>query len=364
MFIETRALGAPGMVRAFARVCHPMSRCIERGEPAVRYTKFGSTGLTVSRLCLGTMTFGLQRDEATSVAILDTAAEAGINFLDTADVYPVGGGVHTVGRTEEILGRWLAGKRSRFILATKAYGRTGPLDWDEGSSRKHLLDAIDASLTRLRTDYVDLYQLHADDPKTPLDETLAALDTIVRAGKVRYIGCSNFLAYRLARALGRCDARNLTRLVSVQPRYSLLFREIERELLPLAAEENLAVIPYNPLAGGLLTGKHTLTAGPTQDTRFTLGSAAEMYQKRYWHEREFATIASVLEVAKRAGMSPTTLAVAWVLANPLITAPIIGASRPEQLQASIAALESPLPDALKRELDELTAEYRRGDAVR
>jgi aryl-alcohol dehydrogenase-like predicted oxidoreductase len=334
-------------------------------ESAVQYTKFGSTGLTVSRLCLGTMTFGLQTDEKTSHAILDTAVESGINFLDTSDVYPLGGGYElgTVGRTEEIIGRWLKGKRSKVIVATKAYGRMGPLEWDEGSSRKHLLDAIDASLKRLGTDYVDLYQLHADDPKTPFDETLATLDTLVRSGKVRYIGCSNFLAYRLARALGRSDVKNLTRLASVQPRYSLLFREIERELLPLAAEEGVAVIPYNPLAGGLLTGKHK-PGGPTQGTRFTLGTAAELYQKRYWHDREFATISSILEVAREANLVPTTMAVGWVLANPTITAPIIGASRPDQLAASIAAVDAPLPKEVKQRLDDLTAEYRRGDAPR
>jgi len=212
-------------------------------------TKLGQTGLTVSRLVLGTMTFGLQTDEETSIKILDTAAEAGINFLDTADVYPLGGGLPTAGRTEEIIGRWLKGKREHFIVATKAVGKVGSAPWDQGSSRKHILDAIDASLRRLGTDYVDLYQLHSDDASTPLDETLEALDTIVRAGKVRYIGVSNFLAYRLARALGRADVRHLTRFVSIQPRYNLLFREIERELLPLAQEEGLAVIPYNPLAG-------------------------------------------------------------------------------------------------------------------
>lgn len=200
----------------------------------MQFTRFGNTGLTVSRLCLGTMTFGLQTEEAISIRIMDAAAEGGINFLDTADVYPVGGTLDTAGRSEEIVGRWLSGKRSRFILATKGVGKMGPSDWDQGSSRKHLLDAIDASLRRLSTDYVDLYQLHADDPGTPLDETLEALDSIVRAGKARYIGVSNFLAYRLARALGRSDARHIARIVSVQPRYSLLFREIERELLPLA----------------------------------------------------------------------------------------------------------------------------------
>jgi 1-deoxyxylulose-5-phosphate synthase len=327
-------------------------------------TKLGQTGLTVSRLVLGTMTFGLQTDEETSIKILDTAAEAGINFLDTADVYPLGGGLPTAGRTEEIIGRWLKGKREHFIVATKAVGKVGSAPWDQGSSRKHILDAIDASLRRLGTDYVDLYQLHSDDASTPLDETLEALDTIVRAGKVRYIGVSNFLAYRLARALGRADVRHLTRFVSIQPRYNLLFREIERELLPLAQEEGLAVIPYNPLAGGLLTGKHNLAEGPTSGTRFTLGAAAERYQDRYWHDREFNTVEQLRTVADLAGLSLTSLAVAWVLANPIITAPIIGASRPEQLFDSLKAVEVKLDDNLKQKLDDITAEYRRGDAVR
>jgi aryl-alcohol dehydrogenase (NADP+) len=327
-------------------------------------TKLGQTGLTVSRLVLGTMTFGLQTDEETSIKILDTAAEAGINFLDTADVYPLGGGLSTAGRTEEIIGRWLKGKREHFIVATKAVGKVGSAPWDQGSSRKHILDAIDASLKRLGTDYVDLYQLHSDDASTPLDETLEALDTIVRAGKVRYIGVSNYLAYRLARALGRADVRHLTRFVSIQPRYNLLFREIERELLPLAKEEGLAVIPYNPLAGGLLTGKHKQAGGPTAGTRFTLGAAAERYQERYWHDREFNTVEELRTVADLAGLSLTTLALAWVLANPIITAPIIGASRPEQLFDSLKALEVTLDDNLKQKLDDITAEYRRGDSLR
>ncbi|MBD3887254.1 aldo/keto reductase [Phormidium tenue FACHB-886] len=327
-------------------------------------TTLGKTGLIVSRLALGTMTFGLQSDEETSRAILDTAAAAGINFLDTADVYPLGGDLQTVGRTEEIVGRWLKGKRDQFILATKFVGRVGPSPWDQGASRKHILDAIDASLRRLDTDYIDLYQLHSDDPNTPIDETLEALDTLVKAGKVRYIGVSNFLAYRLSRALGRADVRNLTRFVSVQPRYNLLFREIERELLPLAQEEGLGVIPYNPLAGGLLTGKHNRAGEPTPGTRFTLGTTAERYQERYWHDREFNTVEVLHTVADAAGVSLITLAIAWVLANPIITAPIIGASRPEQLADSLKAVNFKLDDSLKQKLDDLTAEYRRGDAVR
>jgi 1-deoxyxylulose-5-phosphate synthase len=323
----------------------------------------GATGLSVSRLVLGTMTFGLQTDERTAGRILDAATGAGINFLDLADVYPLGGDLPTVGRTEEIVGRWLEGRRQRYIVATKAVGKVGPSEWDEGASRKHLLDAVDASLRRLKTDYIDLYQLHSDDRRTPLEETLQALDDIVRSGKVRYVGVSNFLSYRLALALGKAEANRWTRFVSVQPRYNLLFREIERELLPLSREAGLGVIPYNPLAGGLLTGKHAPGA-PTAGTRFTLGTAAQRYQDRYWHEREFRTVEALQRLAAQAGHSLTTLALAWVLDNPDITAPIIGLSRPEQLPDLLKATELRLDSQLKSRLDELTAEYRRGDAER
>jgi aryl-alcohol dehydrogenase-like predicted oxidoreductase len=327
-------------------------------------TPLGRTGLRVSRLALGTMTFGLQTDEKTSHAILDKAAGAGINFLDTANVYPLGGDPNTAGRTEEIVGRWLKGKRESFVLATKAVGKMGRNAWEQGASRKHLLSAIDASLRRLGTDYVDLYQLHSDDQSTPLDETIEALDTIVKSGRARYIGVSNFLAYRLARALGRADVLRLTRFVSVQPRYSLLFRQIERELLPLVQEESLGVIPYNPLAGGLLTGKYKSGAAPEPGTRFTLGTAANNYQQRYWHDNEFATVEALRGVAREAGVPLTTLAVAWVMANPAITAPLLGASKPEQLDDSLAAAEFKLEPAIKKRLDELTHSYRFGDAAR
>lgn len=329
----------------------------------MEHVRLGKTGLQVSRLCLGTMTFGLQCDEPMSFAILDAAAAQGITFIDTADVYPLGGDLTVVGRTEEILGRWLKGKRHDFIVATKCFGRMGPHAWQQGNSRKHILEAVEASLRRLQTDVIDLYQLHAPDPQTPIDETLRALDDLVRSGKVRYIGCSNFLAYQIARALGRSDVLGLARFDSVQPRYNLLFRQIERELLPLCAEEGIGVIPYNPLAGGLLSGKHRREA-PTAGTRFTLGDAGSMYQSRYWHEREFETVEQVRELAAAAGMPMVQLAVAWVLANPTITAPIIGASKPEQLQESIKAAGTPLPADLKQRLDELTTPYRMGDAAR
>lgn len=329
----------------------------------MQHVRFGRTGLHVSRLCLGTMTFGLQCDEKTSFAIMDAAAAAGITFFDTADAYPLGDKVENMGRTEEIVGKWLKGKREQFILATKCSGKVGPAPWDQGTSRKHVMQAIDASLKRLGTDYVDLYQVHHFDAVTPVDETVEAFDAVVKAGKARYVGVSNYHAYRVARALGRAEALGVTKLASVQPRYNLLFRQIERELLPFCAEEGLAVIPYNPLAGGLLTGKHKRGAPPA-GTRFTLGAAAKTYTERYWQEREFATVDAFGTLAKQAGLEPATLALAWVLANPAITAPLIGASRPEQLKANVAAVELKLDAGLKAKLDELSHEYRMGDAVR
>jgi aryl-alcohol dehydrogenase-like predicted oxidoreductase len=326
-------------------------------------TQLGRTGLSVSRLCLGTMTFGLQCEEPLSHAILDRAAEGGIDFLDTADVYPLGGGGNTVGRTEEIVGNWLSGKRHDYILATKCVGRTGRRHWDQGMSRKHILDAIDASLKRLKTDYVDLYQLHSYDPTTPLDEALEALDTVVKSGKARYVGVSNWPAYKVARGVGRAEVKGLAGITSVQPRYNLLFRTFERDLLPLAREEGIGVIPYNPLAGGMLTGKHQKGAPPA-GTRFTLGNAGARYQERYWHDREFEAVEALKGVAAEAGMSMATMAVSWVLANKAITAPIIGASRPDQLADSLAAAETPMPADLKARLDDLTHEWRSVDAER
>ena len=310
------------------------------------------------------MTFGLQCDEAASVAILDRAAAGGIDFLDTSDAYPLGGDLGTRGVTEEILGRWLRGRRDRFVVATKCFVPTGPAPFDAGNSRKHIMSAVEASLRRLQTDYIDLYQLHGYDWNTPIDETLGALDDLVHQGKVRYTGCSNFLTYQLVRAVGRTETLGLTRLDCVQPRYNLLFRQIEREMLPFCGEEGVGVIPYNPIAGGLLSGKHDAAGAPPAGGRFTLGSAGPMYQERYWHEREFATVAALAGLAAEAGISLVTLAVAWVLAHPAVTAPIIGASQPDQLDDSLAAAAYQLDPALKTRLDELTHEYRMGDAPR
>jgi 1-deoxyxylulose-5-phosphate synthase len=330
----------------------------------MQHVRLGRTGLTVSRLCLGTMTFGLQCDEPTSVAILDRAAAGGITFLDTSDVYPLGGGLDTVGRTEEILGRWLAGRRHEFIIATKCNGAMSARRWDRGLSRKHILDAIEGSLRRLRADYVDLYQCHAPDDETPIDETLRAFDDLIRAGKVRYIGTSNFVTWKIMRAMGRSELLGVARFDSAQPRYNLLFRQIERDLLPMCREEGVGVIPYNPLAGGLLSGKHRKEGGPTPGTRFTLGNAARRYQDRYWHDREFMTVEALRPLAADAGLSLARMAVGWVLAHPAVTAPIIGASRPEQLDDLLPVADKGIDPELKERLDTLTAEYRLGDDAR
>jgi len=330
----------------------------------MEHARLGRSGLQVSRLCLGTMTFGLQSDEATGFAIMDRAAEAGVDFLDTSDAYPLGGDLASRGRTEEIIGRWIADKRDRFIIATKCFAPTGPAPFDAGNSRKHIMSAVEASLRRLQTDYIDLYQLHGYDQNTPIDETLSALDDLVHSGKVRYVGCSNFLTYQLVRAIGRSETLRLARFDSVQPRYNLLFRQIEREMLPFCEEDGVGVISYNPIAGGLLSGKHNASAPPPEGSRFTLGWAGEAYQDRYWHEREFETVEALRKLADQAGVSLVTLSVAWVLANKAITAPIIGASRPDQLDASVAAAEYKLDPDLKQQMDEITHDYRMGDAPR
>ena len=321
--------------------------------------RLGRSGLSVSRICLGTMTFGYQCDEATSFAILDRAGEKGITFLDSSDVYPLGGGLERAGRTEEIIGKWIRGKRHDWVIATKCFGATGPQPFHAGNNRRHIFDAIDASLRRLGTDYIDLYQLHGYDPEVTTDETLGALDAIVRAGKVRYIGCSNYLAYQLARAIGRSDARGFARFVSVQPRYNLLFREFERELFPLCVEEGIGVIPYNPIAGGLLTGKHDRTKPPSEGTRFAFGGrVSQLYQDRYWKDKLFDAVDALNRVAKDAGMSLATMSVAWVLAQPWVTSPIIGASRADQLDATVAALDVTLDAGVLAKLNEMSLQFR------
>jgi aryl-alcohol dehydrogenase (NADP+) len=299
--------------------------------------RMGRTGLKVSEICLGTMTFGHQCDERTSFAILEKAAAAGVTFLDTADAYPVPPTPETAGRTEEILGKWLEGKREQFVLATKCRIRVGHGPNDEGLSRKHILRAAEDSLRRLRTDYVDLYQAHSPDPDTPLEETLRAFDDLVRQGKVRYVGCSNYPAWQAALALGMSDRLGLARFDCVQPRYNLLYREIESELLPLCRFAGLGVIVYNPLAGGFLTGKHRSLEQPTPGTRFTLGKTGELYRERYWHQSQLEAVQALEAFFRPKGKNLATVAVSWVLAQPGVTSAIVGASRPEQLDATIAA---------------------------
>ena len=317
--------------------------------------RLGRNGLEVPVLCLGTMTFGFQTKEDESHRILDTALDAGVSFLDTADAYPLGGSLETIGETERIIGRWMKarGNRSRIILATKCWAptRRGPNGF--GLSRQHIVESIEASLQRLQTDCVDLYQAHAFDPAVPVEESLRAFDDLVRAGKVRYIGCSNYPAWRLGAALAASDRLGIGRYASVQPRYNVLYREIETELLPLCRAEGLGVLVYNPLAGGLLSGKYQRTDAPQQNTRFTLGSAAKRYQERYWNDSHFAAVTELAELARARDVSLASLAVAWVLRQEGVTCAIIGASRADQLAASIESSNVIIDSDLTKACDTL-----------
>ncbi len=321
----------------------------------MRQRRLGQTGLKVSEICLGTMTFGGQCDEAASFAILDRAAEAGVDFIDTADCYPVPLEPGTSGHTEEIVGRWLRGRRSRFVLATKAFFPMGPGANDRGNSRRHLIAACEESLRRLSCEWIDLYQVHAFDPETPLDETLRALDDLIRAGKVRYAGCSNFRAWELGRALATSDRRNLARFDCTQPRYNVLHREVEVELLPLCRAEGVGVIVFNPLAGGLLTGKHVPGSEPVKNSRFgeRLGSTATSYRRRYWQVEALEAVARLKAFFEGRGQTLTSAALAFVLEQPGITAAIVGASRAEQLTDSLAGAELALDDEARAQLDQV-----------
>ena len=301
--------------------------------------RMGRTGLKVSEICLGTMTFGYQCDEATSFAILDRAAAGSVTVIDTADVYPVPPSVETAGRTEEIVGKWLEGKRGRFVLATKCRFRVGPGPNDEGLSRKHVVEAAEDSLRRLRTDHIDLYQAHSTDPETPLDETLRAFDDLVRSGKVLYTGVSNFPAWQLALGIGKSEELGLVRFDCVQPRYNILYRDIEAELLPLCRDQGLGVIAYNPLAGGFLSGKYQALEAVPEGTRFSLGKTGELYRDRYWHQAQLAAVNELRRHFDAKGVSLERAAVAWVLAQPGLTSAIVGACRPEQLDASLAGAD-------------------------
>ncbi len=307
----------------------------------MQYRRLGRHGLEVPSLCLGTMTFGLQVAEPESQGILDRAYEMGLTFLDTADAYPLGGGRSTIGETEAIIGRWMKarGNRDRLIIATKCFAPTRGGPNNMGLSRQHIIESIEKSLIRLQTDYVDIYQSHGFDPHTPIEESLRAFDDLVTAGKVRYVGCSNYPAWRLGQALRAADALGVAGYASVQPRYNILYREIETELMPLVNDEGLGVLVYNPLAGGFLSGKYSKGQDPEEGTRFTLGNAAERYQGRYWHDVQFDAVEQLKSVVVGKGLSMVSVAVAWVLAQAGVTSAIIGASRPDQLDANLAALD-------------------------
>ena len=321
----------------------------------MRHRSLGKTGLKVSEICLGTMTFGYQCDEPSSRAILDRATEQGIDFLDTADCYPVPLTLETAGRTEEILGRWLKGRRQQFVLATKCFFPVGPGPNDRGSSRKHILEAVDASLRRLQTDYIDLYQLHAFDKETPLEESLGALDAVVRSGKVRYVGCSNFLAWELGRSLAVSESLGLVRFDSTQPRYNLLHRDIESDLLPLCGHEGVGVIVFNPLAGGLLTGKHSPGIEPDSQGRFgeRLGATAKAYRTRYWQQESLEAVHQLKRVFAERGKPLSAVAVSWVLSRPEISAAIVGASSPAQVEETSRASGLELDGEEREALDDV-----------
>jgi len=285
------------------------------------------------------MTFGNQADKSTSFQILDKAFDAGINFIDTANVYPIGReSFATAGATESIIGEWMKGKRDKVVLATKCFGAMGPGPNDKGLSRKHIMKAVEDSLSRLKTDYLDLYMAHQIDPDTPLEETMRAYDDLVNQGKVRYIGVSNWRAWQVAKANGIADRKNYARIVSVEPRYNLLFRMIEEDLVPMAIDEGIGIISYNPLAGGLLTGRYKKDAALEEGTRFTLANnAGTLYQQRYWQEANFVVVEKYISWCQENNLNPTTTAVRWVMQQRGITSVIIGASHAEQLDASLSA---------------------------
>jgi aryl-alcohol dehydrogenase-like predicted oxidoreductase len=322
----------------------------------MKIKRLGRTGLKVTELCLGTMTFGNQCDEPTSHAIMSKAFDAGVTFFDTADAYPLGATLETVGRTEEYIGRWFQGhpgRRSQVVLATKFYGQVGSGPNDQGGSRKHIVQAIEGSLRRLQTDYIDLYQMHSPDHETPIDETLSALDDLVHSGKVLYIGCSNFPAWELCKALWTSDKLGLARFDSVQPRYNLLFRQIEAELLPLAMDQGIGVISYNPLAGGLLTGRYQPGQAPEEGSRFTVQNAGKLYQARYWQEPQMQAVEELKAFCQENHIDIAQLAIAWVLAQPAITSAIVGASKPEHLDQTLPAVDLVLDEQMRAVCDDI-----------
>ncbi len=319
----------------------------------MQYRRLGRTGLKVSTICLGTMQFGWSTDEANSYPILDKAVELGCNFIDTADIYSRWAKNNPGGVSEEIIGRWLKQsgvRRESLVLATKVRGEMGSGPNDQGLSRQHILQGAEASLRRLQTDTIDLYQVHWPDDETPLDETLTALNDLVRAGKVRYVGCSNYPAWLLAKSLWISDVKNLCRFDSLQPHYSLVHRaEFERELQPLCLDQGIGVIPYSPLAAGFLTGKYR------RDTPLPESVRAGGVQTRYMNERGFTAVDKLDALGQTYNATVAQMAIAWVLANPAVTSAIIGANSIAQLTDTMQGATIQLSPADKAALDETTA---------
>jgi aryl-alcohol dehydrogenase-like predicted oxidoreductase len=321
----------------------------------LEYATLGNTGLLVSKLCFGTMTFGDGRglfralsgvDQAGADELVKTAIDGGINFFDTADNY-------TEGESEKILGQSLKNlnvARQQVVIATKVYSRVGPGRNDVGASRGHIMDSVEASLRRLHTDHIDLYQIHANDSVTPLEETLRALDTLVQQGKVRYIGCSNWQAWKIAKALGISEFKGLTRFETLQAYYSIAGRDLEREIVPLLESEKVGLLVWSPLAGGLLSGKFSRANQKPADSRRTEYDFPLVDKERTWNILDVS-----FPIAKAHGCSAARLSLAWLLSKPVVTSVIIGAKRPDQLKDNLASVHLTLtPDELKQ-LDQASA---------
>lgn len=311
----------------------------------MEYRNLGRTGVKVSPLCLGCMLFGGRTAEAEAIRIIDRALDAGINFIDTANVY-------NRGRSEEVVGKALKqnGKRDRVVLATKVHGRMAdddPNAW--GNSRRHIIQQCEASLRRLQTDYIDLYQIHRPSSDVPIDETLRALDDLIRAGKVRYIGTSTFAAWQVVESLWVSKELGLNRFVTEQPPYHLLDRSIERELIPMARTYGLGIIPWSPLAGGFLTGKYDRDRQPPEGSRYEQHPARD----NMFSDQAFAVLAVVKELAAAKGCTPSQLALAWVVQQPGVTSPIIGPRTLEQLEDNLGALQVTITDEDRARLDKV-----------
>jgi aryl-alcohol dehydrogenase-like predicted oxidoreductase len=308
----------------------------------MEYRQLGRSGLRVSAIGLGGNTFGNGADEAQTERIVGRALDLGINFVDTADIY-------SRGVSESFVGKALSGRRHAAVIATKVHGRMGDLPNDMGLSRRHIVDGIEASLRRLSTDYVDLYQVHQVDASTPIYETLSALDDLVHQGKVRYIGCSNFAAWQICEALWAADRKNLTPFVSVQPPYNIFNREIERELVPFCRQYGIGIIPYSPLAGGILTGKYRVGEAPPPDTR----AGRNPRLQRQLTSEQLGRVNALASWASERGKSAGELALAWLLSHREVSTVIAGATRPEQVEANARAAEWALSDDDLRQIDEL-----------